>query len=66
MQLIGHVKINNEIILLLIRPNPNRCYVVLKARHSGAKGIHLDDEAIYLRENPDILQRLRAGETIKL
>ena len=75
MQLIGYVKITDEIIKVLVRVNSPKKrfggslsypYVCLKLRTAGALGQFMQAESEFLEETPADVARLKAGETIKL
>jgi len=36
----------------------------LKLRKTGSEGYNLCDEGIHISENPDLLEKLKKGETI--
>ena len=65
MQTIGHLKLNGEIIKVLLRPNFAGHYVALKIRKSGSDGQYLSDESIYLQECPEKVSELKSGKVIK-
>ena len=68
MQNIGYIidKRTNEKIKVLWRYTSGSTYVSFKLRKTGTDGNHLIDEEIFLNENPDFLDRLKAGEVIHL
>lgn len=64
----AHLIVRGEKILVLQRTvwgKYNR-YRDLKLRKSGTDGDELTDESYFLEERPDILEKLRAGEVIRL
>ena len=62
MQFTGYLKIKNKKILVLVRQRRyGRC---LKIRKSGRDGVFLSDESDFLADRPDLLTRLKDGETI--
>jgi hypothetical protein len=68
MQTIGHVKVQEQDIKVLIRPvfKRNGGYIALKKREGGQLGVFLEGESHYLEQNPDSLQDLLNGEVLNL
>lgn len=64
MQTAGHLNIYGEITLVLYR---NSGYERrLKRRSSGQRGTYLEDESAHFAMHPELLERLKRGETIKI
>jgi len=67
---IGYLSINDEKLKVLVRENNTRngFHRSLKMRSSGKDGVFFEDESIFLglKENKDILQKLKSGNVIKL
>lgn len=65
MQELGCVTVGlQETIKVLIRDSKTSRFI--KKRSAGKFGPHLDDEARYLKDHPEIIEKLKAGETIEL
>ena len=64
MQTTGYVIIGGETILLLIREK--RTSRLLKLRQTGKDGNRFSDEEIFLSSSPEILAKLKNGETVEL
>jgi len=64
MQTTGHIKINGETLLVLVRQK--RFSRQLKLRKSGKPGTRFQEEEDWLREHPDDLARLLRGETVEI
>jgi len=70
MQTHGHVKVDGQKILVLVRKGrkiDKFCYAVrLKRRTSGKDGAILTGESEYLNDNPDSLEALKNNETVEI
>lgn len=66
MQDTAHLKINGQTILVLRRVNIAACDVSLKIRKSGKDGMFLEDESIYLENEPEVLKELQDGKVVRL
>ena len=64
MQTTGHIIIDGQQILILVRGKKHSRQ--FKLRQSGKPGLHFTDEEIYLSDNPEKLQALRNGKVIEL
>lgn len=64
MQTIGHLKIGQYTILVLVRQK--KYGRALKLRKSGKLGIYLEDESIFLRDELALLKRLQGGKVISV
>lgn len=64
MQFTAHVIVNNEKVKVLARPAKH--HICLKLRTSGTDGQFLEDESIFLSEESEHFQSLKAGETISM
>ncbi len=62
MQTTGHLKINQKIILILIREK--KTSRALKLRKSGKPGSYFEDESFFLRDEPVLLKQLLDGKVI--
>ena len=65
MQGIGYILIGKEKIRVLWRTD-SKTYVSLKLRKSGADGNLFSDESDFLADRPDLVERLRKGDVLKL
>jgi hypothetical protein len=71
-QCFAHLKVNDEIIMVLARPLSLKAQrqglaVALKIRDkSKTLGCLLEDESKYLEQDSKILNKLKSGEVIKL
>lgn len=67
-QQLGHVIVDTKKIKILYRVchKKDSGYVSIKLRKSGKDGDYLDSESIFLSDSPEHLERLEAGETLKL
>lgn len=64
MQTIGHLKVIDEIILVLVRQKKySRAF---KIRQSGALGVFMEDESYFLEDSPKIVEKLKRGEVVSL
>ena len=63
MQQAGYIKIGDEKILVLVRHC--RYGRQFKIRKSGKDGIFMEDESLYLKERPDLIRKLKAGNIIE-
>jgi hypothetical protein len=63
MQTHGHVYVNGQKVLVLVRPT--HCGVAIKLRKSGSDGSHFTDEEAFLTTRPDLAQDLQAGKVIQ-
>jgi len=64
MQTIGHLKINNQTILILVRQK--KYTRALKLRKGGRLGVCFVDESIFLKNKPTLLEMLQNGEVISV
>lgn len=64
MQFLGHIKVDGQVILVLVRGHPKRGYNSLKIRKSGKPGWFLHDESIGLSLQRNKLKALLSGEVI--
>lgn len=64
MQFLGHIKVDEQVILVLVRGHPKQGYNSLKMRKSGKPGRFLHDESIGLSLRRDKLKALVSGEVI--
>ena len=64
MQTTGHIIIQRETIMVLVREGKHSRQ--FKLRTSGKPGTRFTDEEIYLSDNPEKLQSLRNGKVIEL
>lgn len=64
MQYTGHVMVDGQIVLVLVRTK--RHSHQLKLRQSGQPGRRLTDEEIFLEQDTEQMQRLMAGKVIEL
>jgi hypothetical protein len=64
----GWVMVQEQKVLVLVRPNFKRKTVALKQRATGDDGQFLEDESRFLAlpENGDVWQRLKSGKTVEL
>jgi hypothetical protein len=69
MQQLGYLKIDGKEIRVLARLTKIRrsdgFYVSLKIRKSGELGKEMSDEALYLKDEPEKMSALLAGEVVK-
>ncbi len=70
MQLTGHINIDGNIMLVLLRvgrPHDKYCHTVfIKLRKSGQPGHYFCDESDYLNNMPDLVRELKAGNVIEI
>lgn len=64
VQTTGYILNGQNKIKLLIRSG--KTYRTLKVRTTGSDGHHFSDEEIFLADNPEILEKLLAGNTVNL
>ena len=65
MQTTGYLDVNNEITLVLVRQN--KYSRSMKLRKSGKVGVFLEDESYSLEiDHPELMKKLKQGETISL
>ena len=64
MQTTGHIIIDGQTILILVRGKKHSRQ--FKLRKSGRPGLRFEDEEIYLSDNPDKLRDLLNGEVVEL
>ncbi len=64
MQTTGYIKINEQILLVLVRQK--KYSRQLKIRKSGKLGIHLIDEENYLKDYCNLIDSLNDGDVIEL
>ena len=69
MQQLGYLKIDGKEIKVLARLTKIRrsdgFYVSLKIRKSGELGKEMTDEALHLKNEPEKMSALLAGEVVK-
>jgi len=64
MQTHGHLMINNQMILVLVRHKKyGRAF---KKRLTGTDGTFFEDESCFLSNNKEIFDRLLSGEVINI
>jgi len=64
MQTHGHLIIDNQKILVLVRNRKYGC--ALKLRHTGKDGNYFEDESCYLSQNKEMFDRLLSGKVINI
>ena len=64
MQTIGHVIVNKQKVLVLVRDKKYSC--TLKLRLSGSDGTFFKDESYFLTGNEMIFNQLLAGGVINI
>jgi hypothetical protein len=65
MQQLGHLLINEEKYLVLMRER-NSFSRSFKVRKVGIDGMFMPDESLFLEGEPKLLQKLLEGEVISL
>ena len=67
-QQIGHIIVNGEVIHILERSSFGRdySYTSIKLRKGKNPDRHIGSVGEHLEQNPELLARLKAGETLRM
>jgi len=66
MQAFGKITLNTCSVIVLVRYTKRALYIRLAKSQKAKEGVSLKDESVFLKDRPDLVEKLLAGETVIL